>query len=33
MMAANDIQTTIFPLSVIFDREVRNEKDLEKFII
>jgi hypothetical protein len=33
MMAANDIQTIIFPLSVIFDREVRNEKDLEKFII
>jgi hypothetical protein len=33
MIVTKDIQTTIFPHSVIFDKEVRNEKDLEKFII
>jgi len=33
MMVAKDIQTIISPHSVIFDKEVRNEKDLEKFII
>lgn len=32
-MAAKDVQTTIFPPSTVFDKEVRNEKDLEKFII
>jgi len=33
MMVAKDIQTTIFPHSTIFDKKVRCEKDLEKFII
>ena len=33
MMIAKDIQTTILPHSIIFDKEVRNEKDFEKFII
>ena len=33
MMKAKDIQTTIFPHSVTFNNEVRNEKTLEKFII
>jgi len=32
-MITKDIQTTIFPHSIIFDKKVRNEKDLEKFII
>ena len=32
-MRAKDIQTTIFPHSTIFDKEVRNEKSLEEFII
>ncbi len=33
MMLAKDIQTTIFPHPTIFDKEVRNEKTLEEFII
>ena len=33
MMVAKDIQTTILPHSIIFDKEVRNEKSLEEFII
>ena len=33
MMLAKDIQTTIFPHSIIFDKEVCNEKSLEEFII
>ena len=30
MMAAKDVQTTIFPPSTVFDKEVRNEKDLRE---
>ncbi len=33
MIQAKDIQTTIFPPSNVFDKEVRNEKSLEEFII
>jgi len=33
MTTVKSIQTTIFPHSTIFDKQVRNEKSLEEFII